>query len=142
MTEIKKIAIIDDSEEDAVLLQKAVKATDLDCSMHIYNDAEEAYFELGLDNRGLNKPDIDLILLDVNMPKVSGIELLSYLKSHAEYRKIPTIMMSGSHDQQHINESLANHANAYLLKPDTYKELVNTIAVTIKFWFGYACAAD
>lgn len=142
MIENKKIAIIDDSEEDAILLQKAIKATDFDCSVHIYNDAEDAYYALGLDNRALDKTVFDLILLDVTMPRVSGIELLSYLKSHAEYRKIPTIMMSGSHDPQHINESLANHANAYLVKPESYKILVTTMTATLQFWFGYACGFE
>lgn len=142
MTEIKKIAIIDDSEEDTVLMEKAVNATEFDCAMHTFNDAEDAYYALELDNRALDKAGFDLILLDVNMPRVSGIELLSYLKSHTEYRKVPTIMISGSHDPQHINESLANHANAYIVKPDSYKMLVSTLRATLQFWFGYASSSQ
>ncbi len=77
-----------------------------------------------------NAPLPDLILLDWNLPKVSGNELLQRIKKHEKLRKIPVLVFSSSHADRDIHDAYDNHANGYIIKPSSF-EVLAQIAETI-----------
>lgn len=136
MTDTARIALIDDSKADTKLIQKAFEEIDFDCTFQIFHDAEEAYYSMDLDNRQNSAIKYDLILLDISMPKVSGLELLSYLKTHPFYQNVPAIMLTSSNDLLNMEKSLEFHADSYLVKPDSYQELLSLARSIRDFWFN------
>lgn len=76
----------------------------------------------------------DLILLDLHMPRLSGIEVLNAMRANKTFRSIPTIVFSSSDSPHHISEAYASGANAYLVKVGDFNELVERLQQMIVFW--------
>jgi CheY-like chemotaxis protein len=111
--------LVDDREEDLALTRIALfKRPKLHCNVHDARDGREAY-QL-LTSAGL---DIDLILLDINMPVVNGFELLEQIQSNEALRHIPTVMCSGSDYEPDQRRALKLGAVGYLLKPPSFTQL-------------------
>jgi DNA-binding response OmpR family regulator len=75
---------------------------------------------------------IKLVILDLNLPKVSGMEVLKLLKKNSKYNKIPVVVLSTSSDQRTINEAYKNGANGYFVKPSSYEEFVGKVKILKK----------
>lgn len=76
----------------------------------------------------------DLILLDLNMPKISGIEFLSILKASEEYRHIPTVILTTSDNQKDLDECYKTGVSGYILKPLKYEDYVKKIEKVLSYW--------
>jgi CheY-like chemotaxis protein len=120
----KKIILIEDNPADAELVKIAVEDLQLMTEVvHLSN--HETIFEY-LRN---SKQDIHLILLDLNMPRVGGLEILQQLKAHDTWKMIPVVVFSTSSNK---NDVLA--ANAYICKPMDFGVFNETIQSTVDFW--------
>lgn len=82
-----------------------------------------------------DQPDIGLLILDLNLPKVNGMEVLKYLKKNPDFSTIPVVVLSTSSDQKTIFEAYKNGANGYITKPVAYDEFVSKIESLIEYWF-------
>lgn len=133
---VPKIAIVEDSEQDLNLLIKAFNKIDFECEAISYADGEEAYFELKIDDRKVEHNEIDMFILDIGTPRVSGLELLKILKNDKRYKHKPVIMLSGSDCELNVMKSYENHANAYLVKPDSFEDLTELAKAIKDFWFN------
>ena len=76
----------------------------------------------------------DLILLDWNLPKISGSEVLQRIKSHVQLRKIPVLVFSSSNADWDIHEAYGHHANGYITKPDDADSLAAIVEAIERFW--------
>lgn len=81
-----------------------------------------------------NSPLPDIILLDLNMPKISGIEFLSILKNDVRFRHIPTLILSTSNNERDLLECFKIGISGYILKPLKYKEYVSKIEKVLAYW--------
>jgi CheY-like chemotaxis protein len=82
------------------------------------------------------KPTPDLIILDLNLPKVNGLEFLATVKSNKEFRKLPVLVLSTSTAENDIQQAYDLHANCYLTKPVDLNDFFELIKLIGRYWFG------
>lgn len=131
-----EIMLVEDNLGDVYLTKEAFKSAHFKYNLHIAKDGDEALQMLNKKGSFKKVPKPDLILLDLNLPKVDGRELLEIIKSDKKLKNIPVIILSGSATDTDITTSYNLHANSYLVKPDNfddYKEIITSIE---NYWFG------
>ncbi|MCI5058038.1 MAG: response regulator [Flavobacteriales bacterium] len=129
-----KILIIEDSEDDVFFLQQAFESVDLESELNIKHDGETAIDYLSLlKNDPSSQPD--LIILDLNLPRKSGKDVLRILKKDPDYEKTPVIILSTSTNPKDIEMCYKLHSNSYVVKPNSFHELVKFSKSLKKFWF-------
>lgn len=122
-----KILLVEDNPDDAELTERILRRICLDRDIFLAADAEEA---LGcLESLYKERSDLpDLILLDIKLPRLSGMELLERLKASPKFRLIPVVMLTGSIVSEHIQKSYDLGAVTYLLKPISEDQLLMTLS--------------
>jgi CheY-like chemotaxis protein len=126
------LLLVEDNEGDMVLLREAFEENNLIKSFKAVRDGEAAlnYLEES------SKVDIlpNLVLLDINLPRINGLEVLKWIKSNQLIKKIPVIILTTSSSKKDIEAAYENYANAYLTKPsdaNLFQEMVTDIE---RFW--------
>ena len=100
------------------------------------NDGEAALQYLrGRDENGHHNQRPDLILLDLNLPKLSGHEILAELKSDENLLSIPVVMLTSSDDDHDIARTYSEHANCYITKPPDLQGFISIVSAIENFWF-------
>jgi len=127
------ILLVEDSHSDVELIKEALKETGFSYRLHLASNGEEALAFLARSN---DRPH--LILLDLNLPKVSGIEVLKTLKQDPVLKVIPIIILTNSTSQDDLMECYEQYANAYVRKPIGYDRLSEVIRNTWRFWVDHA----
>ncbi|MBK9145259.1 MAG: response regulator [Candidatus Melainabacteria bacterium] len=120
------ILLVEDTPSDIRLTEEALKRSDLSYDLSVVNDGEEAMEYLGKAKKENTLPD--LILLDLNMPRKNGHEVLADIKEDAELRKIPVVLLTVSQRDEDVMEALKLKMNYYLAKPIT----AQTVSVLVK----------
>lgn len=133
-----KIYLIEDNDDHAELIHAALQKFEQAELLHRSADGEEVLTLLDKIASGqAQKPDI--ILLDINLPKISGLQLLKIMKENQNLRHIPVIALTTSNSEKDKKEAYANHVNAYLVKPGDYFELQELLKSMIDFWGKFNC---
>lgn len=123
-----KILLVEDNPDDAELTSRVLRRICLDRDVFLAADAEETLSCLeSLYEQGADLPD--LILLDIKLPRLSGMELLERLKTSSEFHGIPVVMLTGSMVSEHIQKSYDLGAVTYLLKPISEDELLMVLSI-------------
>jgi CheY-like chemotaxis protein len=124
------VLIAEDNPDDRLLLQYAFRSSRLPNKYHIANNGAEAIAWLQLAEHGHNRlfPRPDLIVLDIQMPYKTGLEVLEWIRNEPSYRETPVVMMSGFGSPEIMEQALALGARSYLFKPGDYSELCDFIA--------------
>jgi CheY-like chemotaxis protein len=128
------ILLIEDNEGDIVLLKEAFEESKLIHSISIIKDGKEAirYFE----HLKKNEAKPNLVLLDINLPKVSGFDVLKYIRKHENFRSIPVIILTTSSLETDIVRSYENCANCFITKPIEIADYFNAMSVMEDFWIN------
>ncbi|HNR57907.1 MAG: response regulator [Methanothrix sp.] len=122
-----KILLVEDNPDDVELTCRLLRRICLERDIFLATEAEEALKILHtLLDKGADLPD--LILLDIKLPRLSGMELLERLKASPDLRGIPVVMLTGSIVSEHIQKSYDLGAVSYLLKPISEDELLLTLS--------------
>jgi two-component system, chemotaxis family, response regulator Rcp1 len=126
-----EILLVEDSPGDVRLTQEAFRASSLPVQLHVAADGVEAMAFLQRDGASYEQsPRPDLILLDLNMPKMDGREVLARVKNDADLRSIPVVILTTSEAEADISRSYQLQANCYLTKPvhlDAFEDLVRSV---------------
>lgn len=133
--EEKKIILVEDDPDHADLIKVGLVEGDVGAEIILVKDGMEAldYFqEFGIKWNGRVEYKIKLIILDLNLPKVSGMDVLKFLKQNPKYSNIPVIVLSTSSDQKTVDEAYKNRANGYFVKPASYEEFVEKVKILKK----------
>lgn len=130
MRDTKPILLVEDDNVDAMTVKRAFKELRLDNPLVLTVDGEEALAYLRADSG--EKPC--LILLDLNMPKMDGIEFLKIVKADEKLKQIPVIVMTTSREQQDIVESFELSVAGYVVKPVDYNKFVEAVRVIDLYW--------
>jgi len=129
------ILLVEDNPADAILLQKIFQNSEVECSIRVAEDGEIAMSMLqGSDADA--KPDI--ILLDINMPKKNGKQVLKEIKEDDGLKHIPVIMLTSSNAPDDVMDCYGLSASSYVIKPanvEDHKKLLNAFDA---FWFNFA----
>ena len=134
--ELKRILIVDDSPKDIELAIAALTEKNLANEVAVAEDGEEALDYLYKRNkfaaRGNGNPAV--ILLDIKMPKMDGIEVLKHIRSNPEFKLIPVIMVTSSGEERDMVESYKLGANSYVVKPVDIIQFIDAIKILGQYW--------
>lgn len=131
-----RVLLVEDNMPDIVLTKKAFERGKYPTEMAVVRDGEQAllFLKKHTPYAGVFQPDI--ILLDINLPKVSGYEVLEFIKSDPLLMTTPVIMLTSSEAEQDVLKSYRLHANSYLVKPASLRKFVEIVNQLEGFWFN------
>ena len=144
----RKILLIEDDPDHADLILDIFKTEDVESEVVLMKDGMEAidYFQevdtsnqivqSNVEGGNVRHSQIDLVILDLNLPKVDGMSILKFLKKNPRYCSIPVVILSTSSDQETILEAYKNGANGYITKPLSYDEFVDKIKMLTELCSG------
>ena len=130
------ILIVEDSPSDVFLAQEALRQTNESCRVHVVSDGVEAMEFLRRQGSHAHAPRPDLILLDLNMPRKDGREVLLEIKNDEKLKSIPVLVLTSSSADQDIHKAYSLHANCYITKPADFARFKAVINAIQGFWFG------
>jgi CheY-like chemotaxis protein len=131
-----EILLVDDNPADVTLTQEAFSDNKLCNNLSVVNDGVEAMDFLRKRGQYALVPTPDIILLDLNMPRKDGREVLAEIKADDVLKYIPVVIMTVSKDDKDILESYRLHANCYIKKPVKFAEFVEVVRSLENFWFS------
>jgi len=127
------ILLVEDNEGDIVLAREALKEARIKNRITVITDGEKA-LEYLFCNDNNRKPD--LILLDMNLPKVNGLEVLAKIKADEALKIIPVVMLTTSTSEQDVLNAYRNYVNCYINKPIDLEEFIVVIRNIENFWLN------
>jgi two-component system, chemotaxis family, response regulator Rcp1 len=130
----KVVLLVEDSPGDVRLTQEAFRAADPSIELHVASDGVEAMAYLRRDGVYTDAPRPDLILLDLNLPKMDGREVLAHIKGDDNLKTIPTVVLTTSDAEADIQTSYRLRANCYLSKPVQLEEFEDLVKSINDFW--------
>lgn len=128
----RPILLVEDNPVDIDLTRRAFARSQLLGPISVAHDGEEALGMILRWDAGERPPS--LILLDINLPRVNGIEVLRQLKTHPKYRCIPVIMLSSSSEDRDLADAYALGVNSYIVKPVDYDRFVEAAGHIERYW--------
>lgn len=131
-----EILLIEDNSGDVLLTKEAFEEIEFKDKINVARDGDDAMDYLH--KRGPYKDAVrpDLILLDLNLPRKDGREVLEEIKSDAELRSIPVIILTTSKSERDIRICYDLHANCYITKPVDFDEFLKIVKYIVDFWLG------
>lgn len=130
-----EILLVEDSPSDAALTRKALERGGLHNRIHHVRDGVECLQFLRHEPPFQDAPRPDLILLDLNMPRMDGREVLSHVKADPDLVRIPVVVLTTSAEESDILSAYDAHTNAYVVKPVDLKKFFDVVTQIDQFWF-------
>jgi chemotaxis family two-component system response regulator Rcp1 len=130
------ILLIEDNPADIRLVKEAFKESEINTELSVVNDGIEAMNFLKHDKNYEGSLLPDLILLDLNLPRKDGREVLKEIKEDDELKHIPVVILTTSSIEEDIYETYANHANSYIVKPANVVLFIETMKNLEDYWFN------
>lgn len=134
-TEIKRILIVDDSPKDVELAIAALSENNMANEIIVAEDGEEALDYLYKRGKFIDEHGFPaVILLDIKMPKMNGIEVLRHIRNDSKFKLIPVIMVTSSREEKDLVESYKLGANSYVVKPVDFAQFMEAIKILGQYW--------
>lgn len=133
--EVVEILLVEDNPGDVRLAKEALRDTKIHNELHVVGDGVEAMAYLYREGKYSTKPRPDLILLDLNLPKKDGREVLAEIKKDNDLKRIPVVILTISKDEEDIMKTYNLHANCYITKPLDMKQFIKVVKAIEDFWF-------
>jgi len=130
------ILLVEDNEGDIVLTKEALEEIAMDITLSVTKDGKQAIDFLNQNEEYKSATIPDLVLLDINLPKKNGHEVLQYIKENEKLKHIPVIMLTTSSSERDIDLTYSNHANCYITKPSDVNEYIEALSATVHFWLN------
>lgn len=126
---------MEDNPGDVFLTKEAFAKAKISNNIHVAKDGEEALQYLKRESGYEDATRPDIVLLDLNLPKMDGREVLHRIKSDSELRSIPVVILSGSEAEQDILKTYNLHASSYIVKPIDLDQFSRVVSAIENFWF-------
>lgn len=130
------ILLVEDNEGDILLTKEAFEERQIINKISIARDGEDAINFLELIDKSEIKNYPDIILLDINLPKKNGHEVLKFIKNSDKFKHIPVLVLTTSSSEKDVREAYNNHVNSYITKPTTMTDFIDAISKIEDFWIG------
>ena len=131
-----EILLVEDSPTDVLLATEALQQAKLINNLHVARDGVEAIEFLERRGPHANAPRPDLILLDLNLPRKDGRQVLAEIKASAVLKQIPVVVLTTSKAEEDVLESYGHHANCYITKPVDFDQFASVVRQVESFWFA------
>ncbi|MEV4289096.1 response regulator [Nonomuraea bangladeshensis] len=122
-----EVLLVEDDQGDILLTREAFDLNKVRNRLHVVNDGEQAVAFLRREGIYADAPCPDLILLDLNLPRMSGLEVLSEIKADPALATIPVVVLTTSEAEEDILLSYRLHANAYVTKPVDFEQFIRVV---------------
>jgi len=138
LTKKLNILLVEDDPRDLALLKRAIAEDTMRADFYFVDDGQQAIEYLRgegpFGDRRIH-PFPELVLLDLKMPRVSGFEVLQWLRDHAECSRLPVVFLSGAGLQRDVEKAYELGANSYFAKPNSNAALVALLRALVSYWF-------
>lgn len=131
-----EILLVEDSPTDALLAKEALRESKLANNLHHVTDGVEATDFLRKQGKYSEAPRPDVILLDLNLPRKDGREVLADIKSDEELKRIPVVVLTTSEAESDVLAAYGHHANCYIVKPVDFQKFSHVVQSIEDFWFA------
>lgn len=136
------ILLVEDDSNDILFIQRAFRRSKLENSMQVVRDGDEAVAYLSGEGKYADRnlyPLPGMILLDLKLPRRSGLEVLEWLRNQPVLKRIPVVILTSSKENTDVNKAYDIGVNSYLLKPVNYNALNEMIEILDAFWLRLNC---
>lgn len=130
-----EILLVEDNMADVRLTKEVLKDSKIKNNLHFVMDGVEAVSFLRKEGKYKDAPKPDLVLLDLNLPKKDGREVLKEIKNDEILKRIPVVILTTSKAEQDILKSYNLHANCYITKPVDLEQFITVVKSIEEFWF-------
>ncbi len=130
------ILLVEDSASDVRLTQEAFKDARIANQLHVARDGEQAMGFLRREGEYAGRARPDLVVLDLNLPRKDGREVLSEIKGDEQLRQIPVIILTTSASERDVVESYDNRVNCFLTKPIDFEQFIGVVRSMEHFWIS------
>lgn len=131
-----EILLVEDSPSDVLMTREALQSAKVLNNLHVVEDGVQAMDFLYRRGDYASAPQPDLILLDLNLPRKSGLEVLAEVKADAKLRSLPIVVLTTSKAEEDIVRAYGLHANSYVTKPVDFSSFASVIRSIEHFWFA------
>ena len=131
-----EILLVEDNAGDVRLTMEALKESKTRNQLRVVRDGEEAVMFLRRQGGYFNMPKPNLILLDLNLPKKDGREVLAEIKNDDSLSRIPIVVLTSSQDDRDVIHTYSLHANCYVVKPLDLDQYIEAVRAIEEFWLG------
>jgi len=128
------VLLVEDNPGDVRLTREALKESKLWTNLHVVEDGEAALFFMRQEGAYADAPRPDFILLDLNLPKRDGREVLSIIKADENLKQIPVVILTTSDSEEDILKSYNLNANCYITKPVDFEKFITVVKAIEEFW--------
>lgn len=132
-----EILLVEDNEPDILLTQEAFEDARIANNLHVTRDGVEAMAFLRREPPFEHATTPDVVLLDINMPRKSGLEVLEEMKADAQLMHIPVVVLTTSQADEDILRSYQNHASSYIVKPVGFENFYQAIRAFETYWLSF-----
>ena len=132
--QLVEILLVEDNPGDVMLTQVAFREGKVRNNMNVVGDGMEAMQFLRREGKYADAPRPDVILLDLNMPRMGGLEVLAELKDDPDLRRVPVVVLTTSQAEEDIVRSYDLHANCYITKPVDLEKFMSVVKTLEDFW--------
>ena len=129
-----KVLVVEDNPNDVTIIKRAMRKSDVKCELYFARDGEEALDALAQSGEFEDTPRPDLILLDINLPKINGLEVLGKIKEDERLRRIPVIVLTISEREEDMVKAYDSGAASYMTKPVDSKDFERLIQTVQDYW--------
>ncbi|HEY3914579.1 MAG TPA: response regulator [Verrucomicrobiae bacterium] len=130
-----QILLVEDNLGDIRLTEEALKDAKVHTLLSVARDGVEAMAFLRKTGKFADSPTPDIILLDLNLPKMNGLEVLKEIKTDESLLKIPVVVITSSKAEEDVAKSYHLHANCYITKPIDFNQFMVVVQSIENFWF-------
>ena len=131
-----EILLVEDNPGDVLLTEEALQEGEIQYNLHVVGDGEEALRFLRRENQYKDSTVPHIVILDLNLPKLSGREVLAEIKNDINLKSIPVVVLSTSKAREDIDKSYELHANCYVTKPIDYYQFSKVVRSIQDFWMS------
>lgn len=131
-----EILLVEDNEGDVFLTKKAFEKAKIANNIHVAIDGEKAIEMLKRDGEYADIPQPDIVLLDINLPKKDGKQVLAEMKEMPELKRIPVVILTSSKAEQDVVKTYDLHASSYIVKPIDLDKFHDVVTAIEDFWFS------
>ncbi|MCU1294442.1 MAG: response regulator, receiver [Bryobacterales bacterium] len=132
-SKVLRMLVIEDSPSDVRLIQEAVRENNICCELVVARDGVEGLAYLRKVDQGVTERP-DLILLDLNLPRKNGREVLAEVKTSPGLKQIPVLVVTSSRSEDDVNEAYTLNANCFISKPYNLEEYIAVVRSIDEFW--------
>ena len=139
---VADVLLVEDNPGDIRLTREALKESGIKCKIHVAQDGEQALAFLRREGSHAGAVRPNLVVLDLNLPRLDGREVLREMKSDPELRRIPVVIFSSSHAREDVVATYDSHANCYVTKPSDFDQFEQTIRSIAEYWLTRVALPD